>query len=273
MKKTLIAAIAAAALLGVPAAASAHVTVNPRQAEAGSFSILTVRVPNERDTKGTVKVDLRLPHGFYFLSYKKVPGWTAKLTKTKLDKPVTIEGLKITREVTRVVWTGDKKKGGIIEPDQFEEFPLSVRVPDGAPGTELVFRAFQSYEGGEKVSWTGSKDADEPAPRVTLTAPAAPTATAAHAPIKTISPKAGAHASTSLRHVTATFKEAIVSGSLSVYRGRTKVSIGKAALIKHKEGLQAHLHSNLSAGKYTAKLKWLADDGHLERKTWSFTLS
>ena len=124
MKKTLIAATATVALLGAPAAASAHVTLNPRQAEAGSFSVLTVRVPNERDTKGTVKVDLRLPHGFYFLSYKKIPGWTAKLTKTKLDKPVTIEGLRVSREITRIVWTGDKKKGGIIEPDQFEEFPL-----------------------------------------------------------------------------------------------------------------------------------------------------
>jgi uncharacterized protein YcnI len=100
-----------------------------------------------------------------------VPGWTAKLTKTKLDKPVTIEGLKINREVSRIVWTGDRKQG-IIEPDQFEEFPLSVRMPDSVPGTELVFRAIQTYEGGEKVRWAGAEDADEPAPRVTLTAPA-----------------------------------------------------------------------------------------------------
>ena len=96
--------------------------------------MLTVRVPNERDNKGTVKVDLRLPHGVYFLSYKKVPGWKVKLTKTKLDTPVTLEGLKVDREITRVVWTGNRKKGGIIRPDQFEEFPLSVRVPDGKAG-------------------------------------------------------------------------------------------------------------------------------------------
>jgi uncharacterized protein len=269
MKRYLAASATIAALLVTPAAASAHVTLNPREAVAGSFSVLTVRVPNERDTKGTVKVDLRLPHGFYFLSYKKVPGWKAKLTRRKLDKPVTIEGLKITREVSRIVWTGDRKQG-IIEPDQFEEFPLSVRVPDGAPGSELVFKALQTYEGGEVVHWTGPKNADEPAPRVTLTAP--PTATAAHAPIKTLSPKANAHRSTSLKHVTATFEEAIVSGSLNVYKGSRKVSEGKAKLIKHKEGLQATLKSGLSSGKYTAKMKWLADDGHLERKTWSFTL-
>ena len=49
--------------------------------------------------------------------------------------------------------------------------PLSVRVPDGAAGTQLVFRAFQTYQGGERVAWTGAPDADEPAPRVTLLAP------------------------------------------------------------------------------------------------------
>jgi hypothetical protein len=66
--------------------------------------------------------------------------------------------------------------GGIIRPDQFEEFPLSVRVPDGTPGDELVFKAIQTYRGGEKVRWTGAPDAETPAPRVTLTAPAATTA-------------------------------------------------------------------------------------------------
>ena len=74
MRKSLIAAGAAAAILAAPAIASAHVTVNPREAAAGGFTVLDVRVPNERDNKGTVKVDLRLPDGFYFLSYKKVPG-------------------------------------------------------------------------------------------------------------------------------------------------------------------------------------------------------
>jgi uncharacterized protein len=171
MKRSTIAAGAAAVVLALPAVAAAHVTVNPREATPGAFSVMTVRVPNERDNKGTVRVDLRLPHGFYFVSYKKVPGWKVRLTRKKISNPVTIEGLKIDREVTRIVWTGNRKKGGIIGPDQFEEFPISVRVPDGQAGDRLVFRAFQTYRGGERVAWTGAPDADTPAPRVTLTAP------------------------------------------------------------------------------------------------------
>ena len=168
--KLIIAAAAAAAALTLPAVAGAHVTVNPREAAAGSFSVMTVRVPNERDNKGTVKVDLRLPDGFYFASYKKVPGWKVKLMKEKLSKPVDLDGFKVDRQVTRIVWTGNPKRGGIIRPDQFEEFPLSVRVPDGQVGSQLVFKAYQTYRGGERVRWTGAADSETPAPRVTLTA-------------------------------------------------------------------------------------------------------
>ena len=36
-----------------------------------------------------------------------------------------------------------------------------------------MFRAFQSYRGGERVAWTAADpEADTPAPRVTLLAPA-----------------------------------------------------------------------------------------------------
>jgi uncharacterized protein YcnI len=175
MRGTTIAATAAAFAMALPATAAAHVTLNPRTAEPGAFTVLTVRVPNERDHKGTVKVDLRLPDGFYFLSYKKVHGWKTKLTRSRLDTPVDLEGFSVDQQFTRVVWKGNRKKGGIIRPDQFEEFPISVRVPDGTPGDALVFKAIQTYRGGEKVRWTGAPDSETPAPRVTLTAPAAAT--------------------------------------------------------------------------------------------------
>jgi len=71
------------------------------------------------------------------------------------------------------VWTGNPTKGGIIRPDQFEEFPIYVRIPDGKPGDQLVFPALQTYRGGERVAWTGPPDAQQPASRLTLTAPAA----------------------------------------------------------------------------------------------------
>jgi periplasmic copper chaperone A len=173
-RMTAVAAVTAAAALAVPAAASAHVTVNPPAAVPGSFSIMTVRVPNERDNKGTRRVDLRLPRGIFSLSYKKVPGWKIRVFRKKLSKPVNLGEFSVDERFSRVTFTA--RRSGIVRPGQFEEFPLSVRVPDGDPGDVLTFRAIQVYQGGEKVRWTGAPNSDTPAPRVTLVAPAPATA-------------------------------------------------------------------------------------------------
>ena len=158
-----------AVALAAPAAADAHVTVQPNTAPAGGFTRLDVRVPNERDDEGTVKVDLKLPPGFLTASYESVPGWTVKVTKEKLAKPIKVEGFDVTEQVGRITWTGDGKQG-VIAPGQFRDFGLSVAMPKGKPGSKLTFKALQTYQGGEVVRWIGPEDADEPAPTVTLTA-------------------------------------------------------------------------------------------------------
>jgi len=49
MQRRIAALAVAAGALAVPAAAQAHVTVQPTSAPAGAETVLTVRVPNERD--------------------------------------------------------------------------------------------------------------------------------------------------------------------------------------------------------------------------------
>ena len=66
--KLLIGAAAAAALV-VPAAAQAHVTVNPRSVAASSFARLDVRVPDERGEASTKSVAVSFPEGFPSVSY------------------------------------------------------------------------------------------------------------------------------------------------------------------------------------------------------------
>jgi periplasmic copper chaperone A len=152
MRKSALAALTAAAVLAAPALAQAHVTLNPREVTAGSFTVMSVRVPNERDDAGTTKVDVRLPDGFYSVLYMKVPGWKVKVYREKLDRPVErAGGLKVTEQVSRIVWTGKPKKGGIVRPGQFEEFPISTQVPQGEAGSFLTFKAYQTYRDGERV--------------------------------------------------------------------------------------------------------------------------
>jgi periplasmic copper chaperone A len=164
MRKFLPAAVAAAAL-AAPAAAQAHVTLQPSEAPAGGFTRLDVRVPNERDDAATTKVQLQLPEGFAFASYEPVPGWKVQVEKGKLAEPVKTDDGDVTEGVKLITWSSPKG----IPAGAFEDFGLSVQVP-GKAGDALTFKAIQTYSNGEIVRWIGPEGSDNPAPTVKLTA-------------------------------------------------------------------------------------------------------
>ena len=168
MKKSTIgvpAAIGAGLLLALaaPLSASAHVTIDPGQAEAGSYTVVTVKVPNESETATTNRVEVALPTDTPFTSVRYVPvaGWTAELVTTTLPEPVTIGESTITEAVTSVVWTADA--GSEIAAGQLQLFPLSVGpVPDTG---SVTLAADQGYTDGTTVSWSeAGDDAEHPAP-------------------------------------------------------------------------------------------------------------
>jgi periplasmic copper chaperone A len=161
MKTTLFTLALAGALLTVPAA-SAHITVNPNEVPADSFSRFAIRVPTERPNADTTKIVLQLPEGLAFVGFQPKPGWKRTITMVKLANPVTNdEGETVTERIATVTW-----EGGRIAPGEFDEFGLSAKVP--AEQTTLEFPATQTYSNGEVVRWIGEPDADTPAPRVTL---------------------------------------------------------------------------------------------------------
>jgi periplasmic copper chaperone A len=176
-KTTIIAGASAALALIGPAAAQAHVTIQPNSAAAGAFTVESVRVPNEMDDAVTTKVDVQLPHGFAAASYEAVPGWTVKLVKGKLAKPIQTDDGPIDEEVRQITFTAGSRKDG-IQPGQFRDFPLSVQIP-GKAGDKLTFKALQTYSNGEIVRWIGTPDSDHPAPLLTVLPAAASGATGA----------------------------------------------------------------------------------------------
>ena len=133
MHKTLFAAALAATALA-PAAAEAHVTLQPNTATAGGYTRLDVRVPNERDDASTSKIELQMPDGFASASYEPVPGWSVKVAKKKLTTPIKTDDGEITEGVDTITWTADSKQDA-IPPGAFQDFGLSVKIPDkeGAP--------------------------------------------------------------------------------------------------------------------------------------------
>jgi uncharacterized protein YcnI len=170
MKRITLASAVAAGALAAPAAAQAHVTLQPNQAPAGGYVVEDVRVPNETDNATTTKVAVQLPAGFASVSYQAVDGWTVKVVKEKLATPVKTDDGEVTEGVKQITWTATSKAKGIA-PGQFQDFPLSVQIP-GKAGDTLTFKALQTYDNGDVVRWIGAPDAAEPAPQVSVVAAA-----------------------------------------------------------------------------------------------------
>lgn len=165
-----LAVLAGAGVVAFATAASAHVTVNPRTAEQGSYAKVSFRVPNEEDSADTTElvVDFPVDHPLASVSVRPVPGWTAKVVESTLPKPIKTEGGELTKAVTRITWSG-----GRIAPGQFQEFDVSLG-PLPTDTDTMTFKADQTYSDGQVVKWEqdpgdGSDEPEHPAPTLKLT--------------------------------------------------------------------------------------------------------
>jgi uncharacterized protein YcnI len=163
--RKLIIVVAALAVV-FPAVAAAHVTIQPGEWEAGAFAAMAVRVPNERDDAETTSVTVQFPENVLTARFQAHPFCERKVKREELDQPVE----EISERIVSVTWTCDPP----IATDGYDEFGMSFQIPeDLQPGDELLFPAVQNYSSGEKVRWVDpDPEADEPAPRITVVAPA-----------------------------------------------------------------------------------------------------
>jgi uncharacterized protein YcnI len=155
----------ALAAMAFPAAAAAHVTIQPGEWEAGAFAAMVVRVPNERDDAQTTSVSMQFPENVLTARFQAHPFCEHEVERQALDQPVE----DITERIVSVTWTCDPP----IAADGFDEFGMSFQIPEDAqPGDELLFPATQTYSSGEMVRWVDpDPEADEPAPRITVIPP------------------------------------------------------------------------------------------------------
>jgi uncharacterized protein YcnI len=179
-----------AVALGVAAPAWAHITIDPKQAPAGSDAELTFSAPNEMDSANTTQLQVFFPtdHPIASASVKAVPGWTFSVQTMQVTTPISTDSGNGTQAVRSVTWTG-----GSVKPGEFQQFTISVGLPAGA--TSLEFKAIQTYDNGQVVRWIDATpksgpSPDHPAPVLTLTkAPAQDTsATTSAANAATASP-------------------------------------------------------------------------------------
>lgn len=162
-----------AALLSVTMPAAAHVTLERPEAPAGSYYKAVLRVPHGCAGAATVAVRVRIPDGVVSVKPQPKPGWTLETERGPLAVPYESHGKTLTDGVREVRW-----RGGELPDDQFDEFALLMKLPDGA-GRTLAFATVQDCAGGALLRWSelpadgqSAHDLLHPAPLLRLTEPA-----------------------------------------------------------------------------------------------------
>lgn len=117
-----------------PSIALAHAVVFPKASTPGAYEKYVLRVPNERDVP-TNKVEIRFPETLRVVSFGEVPGWKLQVLTDSVQN------------IIGAVWTG------VLPKERFVEFPFFAVNPKDS--TTLTWPAYQTYEGGERVEWTG----------------------------------------------------------------------------------------------------------------------
>ena len=145
--------LAAAAVL-TAGGASAHVSVQPATATAGSYQVLRFGVGHGCDGAATTSVRIEIPAGVSIANPQPKPGWRLSVERAR-GQPAT---------VTAIVWTGG------LAADRFDEFLMLAKLP--STSGPLAFPAIQSC-GAKENRWVelpvpGAARPQHPAPILTL---------------------------------------------------------------------------------------------------------
>jgi len=139
-------ACAAFALIAGASAAYSHPTLTQRAAQADSYFRASFSVPHGCDGAATTKISIWLPESVLQARPMAKPGWNIEIVRVKLDKEIEgPHGHKITHRVAKVIFSG-----GNLRDDFFDEFTLSLRLPNEA-GT-LYFPIEQEC-GDKRRAW------------------------------------------------------------------------------------------------------------------------
>ncbi len=143
------------AVLAVPTLLFGHAVVYPKASTTGAHEKYILRVPNEKDV-ATTRVEIRFPAEIKVSSFADVPGWQLEVVTDS------------AKRIVGAIWTGT------LAAHRFAEFPFVGTNPKTV--TTLTWATFQTYEGGERVEWTGAPGTKAPASVTTIAEPPAASA-------------------------------------------------------------------------------------------------
>ncbi len=163
-------ALALAALPAI-APASAHVTLEVRQATVASGYKAVLRVPHGCKGKPTTRLRVQIPEGVIAVKPQPKAGWTLEKIRGAYSQPHDYYGTKMTEGVKEIVWSG-----GRLGDDEYDEFVLNTYLSaELKPDTMLYFPVVQECADGAVSRWIeipapgkGNDEYETPAPGLKL---------------------------------------------------------------------------------------------------------
>lgn len=154
--KLFIAGLLIATLATSPA--SAHVTLENRQATPGSYYKAVFAVPHGCAGSATIKIRIQIPEGVIAVKPMPKAGWSVETIKGKYSTSYEFHGTTISEGVREVAWSGGK-----LPDDNYDEFVLSTFLTGSLkPNTMLYFPVVQECEQGIS-RWIDIPEGDKPA--------------------------------------------------------------------------------------------------------------
>ncbi len=124
--------------------ASAHVTLENRQATIGAGYKAVFAVPHGCAGSATTKIRVQIPEGVIAVKPMPKAGWTVEVIKGKYAAEYDFHGTKFSEGVKEVVWSGGK-----LPDDYYDEFVISTFLTGVLkPDTVLYFPTVQECEQG-----------------------------------------------------------------------------------------------------------------------------
>jgi uncharacterized protein YcnI len=164
-------ALGAAGAVVFTCAASAHVTLETREAPVGAPYKAVLRVPHGCDGAATIALRVRVPEGMIAVKPMPKPGWKIETVSGKYPKTYSyFHGAKLSEGVVEVSFSG-----GSLPDAYYDEFVFTGFIAgDLEPGTTLYFPVVQECEKGVhrwiEIPAAGKPSGDyrEPAPALKL---------------------------------------------------------------------------------------------------------
>ena len=125
--------------------AQAHIVLETRQAEAGSYYKAVFRVGHGCDGSAIKEITVRIPEGVQGAKPMPKADWQLTVEKAVLAQPYRSHGKTVSEDIALVRWTG-----GPLPDAWYDEFVLFAKLPEQAG--KLYWKVSQVCETG-RIDW------------------------------------------------------------------------------------------------------------------------